>query len=225
MLGGLSVLAFKLNPKSLRLMLAFSGAFLIALSFTHIIPHLYHQHSDMEHYYGLFILGGFFLQLFLDFLSKGLEHGHAHHDDLRISPMPLLIGICLHSFLEGMPFADNFHHHDLQQTMLVGVVIHNIPISVVLMSLLLHAGFRKSTSVIFLLIFALSAPAGNLASYFIGDSMGENIEVFFSIIMALVVGIFLHISTTILFESSEHHRFNLIKLGVIILGVVLAMVS
>lgn len=206
-------------------MLAFSGAFLIALSFTHIVPHLFHQHSEYESYYGLFILGGFFIQLFLDFLSKGLEHGHSHHDELRISPFPLMIGICLHSFLEGMPFADNFHHHELQHSMLVGVVIHNIPISVVLMSLLLNAGVKKSMAIIFLGIFALSAPAGNLLSFLIGDSMGENIEVFFSIVMALVVGIFLHISTTILFESSEHHRFNLIKLGVIILGVVLAVLA
>lgn len=124
-----------------------------------------------------------------------------------------------------MPFADNFHHHELQQTMLVGVVIHNIPISVVLMSLLLNAGFKKSTSIIFLVIFALSAPAGNLTSYFIGDGLGENIDVFFSIVMAMVVGIFLHISTTILFESNENHRFNLIKLGVILLGVLLAVFS
>lgn len=203
-------------------MLAFSGAFLIALSFTHLVPHLYHQHSDMEKYFGLFILAGFFIQLFLDFLSKGLEHGHAHSNDLKISPIPLLIGICLHSFLEGMPFAKNFHHHEVQDSMLVGVVIHNIPISVVLMSLLINAGFRKSTAIIYLLIFALSAPAGNLASYYIGESTGENMEFFFSAVMAMVVGIFLHISTTILFESGDHHRFNLMKLVVIILGVVMA---
>lgn len=73
MFGGLSVLAFKLNPKSLRLMLAFSGAFLIALSFTHIIPHLYHEHSGMEQYYGLFILGGFFFSYFSTFFQRDLS--------------------------------------------------------------------------------------------------------------------------------------------------------
>jgi hypothetical protein len=39
------------------------------------------------------------------------------------------------------------------------------------------------------------------------------------------VGIFLHISTTILFESSENHRFNLIKFLVIILGAGLAFMG
>ena len=42
------------------------------------------------------------------------------------------------------------------------------------------------------------------------------------IITALVIGVFLHISTVILFESSEGHKFNLRKLLVIIVGIVIA---
>jgi hypothetical protein len=41
-------------------------------------------------------------------------------------------------------------------------------------------------------------------------------------ITAVVIGIFLHISTVILFESSEGHKFNIRKLSVIALGVVIA---
>jgi hypothetical protein len=37
-------------------------------------------------------------------------------------------------------------------------------------------------------------------------------------IMAIVIGIFLHISTTILFESSSNHRFNFMKMVVIVIG-------
>jgi hypothetical protein len=36
--------------------------------------------------------------------------------------------------------------------------------------------------------------------------------------MALVVGIFLHISTTILFETEENHKFNMVKFIAIIIG-------
>ena len=43
--------------------------------------------------------------------------------------------------------------------------------------------------------------------------------------MALVIGIFLHISTTILFESSEEHRFNYYKLITILLGAGLALAT
>jgi hypothetical protein len=41
-------------------------------------------------------------------------------------------------------------------------------------------------------------------------------------ITAIVIGILLHISTVILFESSQGHTFNLRKLTVIILGIVIA---
>jgi hypothetical protein len=43
--------------------------------------------------------------------------------------------------------------------------------------------------------------------------------------MAVVIGIFLHISTTILFESYEEHRYNLYKLLTILAGAGLAMLT
>jgi hypothetical protein len=44
-----------------------------------------------------------------------------------------------------------------------------------------------------------------------------------NLLLAIVVGMFLHISTTIIFEASENHRFNLVKLLSIIVGVTLAI--
>jgi hypothetical protein len=41
-------------------------------------------------------------------------------------------------------------------------------------------------------------------------------------VMAMVVGIFLHISTTILFEADENHKFNWMKFSIIVLGALVA---
>jgi hypothetical protein len=41
-------------------------------------------------------------------------------------------------------------------------------------------------------------------------------------ISAVVIGIFLHVSTTIIFEISKDHKFNLTKLTTIIIAFVLA---
>jgi hypothetical protein len=46
----------------------------------------------------------------------------------------------------------------------------------------------------------------------------ENLGLSEDIILAIVVGIFLHISTTIIFETSENHKFNLMKLLSILIG-------
>ena len=44
-------------------------------------------------------------------------------------------------------------------------------------------------------------------------------------LMAIVIGIFMHISTTILFESGDVHRINLGKLAAIIFGTGLGILS
>jgi hypothetical protein len=44
-------------------------------------------------------------------------------------------------------------------------------------------------------------------------------------IMAIVVGIFLHISTTILFESSNGHKFSMQKVLAIIIAAFIAVLS
>jgi zinc and cadmium transporter len=229
-LSGISVFFFKTSDKTLKLILAFGGAFLLSLSFIELIPEIYSSEPEKI---GLFIMLGFFIQLLLDFLTKGVEHGHhSHHEKLNqpcrnkedhVSFMGIMIGICVHSFLEGMPLASNFHNTEIQNTLLSGIVIHNIPISIVLISLLLHTGLKKRTTIILLLIFALSAPLGTLTSYYLGEGFAENMAHFFNIVLAVVVGIFLHISTTILFETDEHHGFNLYKFIAIILGAGMAL--
>ena len=53
-------------------------------------------------------------------------------------------------------------------------------------------------------------------------SYNDELNRFASEITAVAVGIFLHISTTILFESSEGHKFNLVKLLIISFGLLSA---
>ncbi len=231
-LSGISVFFFKTGEKTLKLILAFGGAFLLSLSFTELIPEIYSSESEQI---GLFIMLGFFIQLLLDFLTKGVEHGHhSHHKRLNepcrnahehISFSGIMIGICIHSFLEGMPLSSNFQNIELKNTLLTGIIIHNIPISIVLVSLFIHTGLKKSSAIILLIFFALSAPLGTLTSYYLGEGLAENMSHFFNIVLAIVVGIFLHISTTILFETDEHHRFNLYKIFAIILGAGMALLG
>lgn len=231
-LSGLSVFLFKTSEKTLKLILAFGGAFLLTLVFTELIPEIF---SSESHLIGLWVMLGFFIQLLLDFLTKGVEHGHhSHHEKLnepcrnkheRISVGGIMAGICIHSFLEGMPLSSNFSNTGLQNTLLTGIVIHNIPMSIVLVSLFLHSEISRKNSLLLLLIFAISGPLGTTASFYLGDNFSQNMEHFFNIVLAMVVGIFLHISTTILFESEEMHRFNFYKFAAIILGSGIALMS
>ena len=50
------------------------------------------------------------------------------------------------------------------------------------------------------------------------NNIFQMVSVFQNEITAIVIGILLHISTTILFESSDGHKFNTKKIIIIILG-------
>jgi len=103
-----------------------------------------------------------------------------------------------------------------------GIALHHIPAAFALGSVLMQNHISKNLIIIFLIVFALMCPLGYLLSYGIGHGLG-NIDAYFDRIMGVVIGIFLHISTTILFESTVDHKFNRRKMIAILLGVGIAL--
>src|ERR1700761_8783707 len=95
--GGTSVFLFKGdNHKMLKLVLAFSGAYLFGITVLHLIPDAYHEGDN---YVGIFILGGFLFQILLEQFSQGVEHGHVHRAEQAIFPLGIIVNLCLHAFL------------------------------------------------------------------------------------------------------------------------------
>jgi zinc and cadmium transporter len=218
--GSLIFLVRSDNRKLLKLLLAFSGAFLISISFLQLIPEVF---SSTAKYAGLFVLFGFVLQLVLEVITEGAEHGHnhVHHEDERVSPFLLLIGLCIHAFLEGMPIIGTFNKQ-IQHSLAFGIIIHNIPISITLMSLFIHYGCSKTKAFLYLGIFALMTPLGSLVSCLIQSNIAGTSGTAFYYIMAVVIGIFLHVSTSILFETEENHKYNIQKFSSVGLGIFVA---
>lgn len=219
-LGGLSVILLKLQfSKNLKLLISFSGAFILAICVLHLMPKIFHEFDAKI---GIFILLGFLAQLLLEFFSGGIEHGHfhSHKKDLALFPYAIFISLCLHSFIEGMALVNGEHNHfHHSNSLLIGIVIHKMPIAIVLSTMILSKNISKITFFIAIIIFAASAPLG---LYLAGNHILPFLENS-HIILALAVGIFLHISTTILFESSEGHKFDLKKFLIIIIGFALAI--
>jgi zinc transporter ZupT len=208
---GVGIAFFTKKEKSIstKLLLSFSGAFLLALTLFDLLPEVYH-HLDAKQT-GLFIMFGILLQIILEFLSKGAEHGHVHsHKEDTQFPWLLFISLCIHSFLEGFPI----HEHN---DMVYGVLIHKIPIAALIAAFLFESSYSKLQITGFLIIFAAMTPLGT----FISNTM-PFVADYVDIINAVVIGIFLHISTTILFETGEGHKFNLSKLVAICLGILIA---
>ncbi len=208
-LGFLIVVILKpKKQKQLKLLLAFSGAFLLSVTVFDFLPEVYQKNN---HTVGLFIMIGILFQIILEFFSKGAEHGHVHaNKETKEFPWLLFISLSIHSILEGIPI--NAHHN-----LIYGIIIHKIPIAIILSTFFMSSKLSTPKVVSFLLLFALMTPLGvYLSQHF------ELIKTYYYELSALVIGIFLHISTTILFESNEGHKFNIAKLSTIILAVVIA---
>ena len=224
-LGALSVFLLRLyEPKHVKLLNAFTGAYLLCLTFLHLLPELYHAPASDPGSYdlwlGVFILAGFFAQVALDAISMGVEHGHVHHVHDRL-PIGILSGLCLHALVEAMALGNPQTYYDpaSRRLLLYSIVLHNYPVSIALLGMLLQSGIKPRRALAFLAVFAAMAPLGMFIS------AHTALAAYSRQLTALVIGIFMHISTTILFESSDIHRFNLAKLTAIVIGTGLGFLS
>lgn len=225
---------------------AFGGAFLLGSCFINLVPHMYaHGFAIDGIKIGVAVLIGFLIQLLLESLTNGIEHGHNHchcceeesdthnhdsdstsheahhhhHDGLchenHTHPVTgLMIGLSIHAFLEGMPLVDT--DGTIHQSLLYGIILHNIPLALVLLTLFVNNRFSLAKSLLLLSVFAIMTPLGSLCNLFI-VSNNNTVQAF---IMGIVVGILLHVSVSILFDHESKHKY--LKLILIILAFIAA---
>lgn len=237
--GLLIYLVPKSKDTNFKLLLVFAGSYLFAITVIHILPELYRQDLGIE-LIGLFVLAGFFLQQLLEYFTSGVEHGHIHTHDRRshdhqkhqhhhhgnksISALVLLFALCIHAFLEGAMLAKPTTMGSIYNVnaILLGIALHRAPAAFALMTVLASQLHSRNRALPHLFGFSLAAPMGLLLSTYLA-----NHEVISATgllyLYALVCGNFLHISTTIVFESSPEHRFNAKKMAVSIVGALLAV--
>ena len=153
--------------------------------------------------------------MLLENLTKGFEHGHFHHhtDEKNILPLALMIGLFVHAFLEGIPLANET---EVLSPYLTGILVHNIPISFILGAFLVKNKKFSTSAFLIIALFALASPLGLI----LGKYFSPDLKIYF---LALVGGIFLHISSVIIFESNKNHNVDWQKIGLVALGVLLAM--
>ncbi|RNA63857.1 MULTISPECIES: ZIP family metal transporter [Chryseobacterium] len=207
---------FGKKEKLAKNLLILSAGFLITICLNEVFPQVYT--SEISHNLGIFVIAGVLLQMVLEALTKGFEHGHFHHhNEHNILPLALMVGLFIHAFIEGIPLASEEHTFS---PYLLGIVFHNIPISFILGAFLFNRQEGHKTpsypSLLIIALFALASPMGML----LGNYFDPNLQPYF---LAIVGGIFLHISSVIIFESNKNHNIDWIKIGLVILGVSLAL--
>lgn len=209
---------FGKKEKLAKNLLILSAGFLITICLNEVFPQVYTAETGTS--LGIFVIAGVLLQMILEALTKGFEHGHFHHhSEHNILPAALMVGLFIHAFIEGIPLAND--EHELSPY-LWGIVFHNLPISFILGAFLFNRKNESRSapsypSLLIVALFALASPMGML----LGNYFNPDLQPYF---LAIVGGIFLHISSVIIFESNKNHNIDWLKIGFVILGVSLALV-
>ena len=200
---------------TVRAITVFGGAFLLGVCFLDLVPELAEAGnttgSGLGHLPFIAVLAGFLVQQLLDGLSAHAEHGHAEED---FTVGGLMIGLCLHAFLEGMPLVWDGH---VNTALLWGIVVHNIPVAILLVGLMSARGYGFWRVLAMLVLFGVMSPAGSLCSRYIiqPDAAWQ------SVVTGLVVGVLLHVSSSILFDHKRNH-FSWLNIGLTTLAFAMA---
>jgi zinc transporter ZupT len=236
--GGIMALWTRgMDERRTHYLLAFSGSFLLSITLLHLLPETF---TDLGHTAGVFVLAGFFIQLLIQRFTHGVEHGHAHihvtegehhHDhgsDVHSMPnthyhsaIPLfsiLFGLSVHAFMEGLPLGFHYRQEGTLTSLYLAVAAHKLPEAMLLTSLVVNLKGAKRGFVV-LVLFSLITPVAAL----LAETLGEKYLAMSELVMwvvPIVAGAFIHIATTIFFESgTKQHMLTWQKIIAITLGV------
>ena len=191
--------------------MCFAAGVLISVSFMHIIP--------------IFLLVGFLAI----HLSNRLLNLYLCHDyeraDYAIGIIPM-IGIGLHSFIDGVIYAVAFNVSIFTGVLAaIGMILHEFPEGIVTFVLLERGGFSRRKSVAYsFLAAALSTPLGTLVSYpFVHRIEPSTL----GILLSVSAGALVYVGASHLLPAveKENKRYSFFALAAGVLVAVMIVVS
>jgi zinc and cadmium transporter len=188
LLGGFLPLLRELSQRALALLLSFSAGVLLGAVFFHMLPETGRVLVDDI---GLPVLAGFLLI----FVMERFVFVHACEErecDIHHMGIPAFLGISLHSLLDGVALGAGLMLPQVGPIVLLAVIIHKMPDSISISSILLSAGWARSKVARLSALFSLTTPVGALLTFLFFRSLSEE---HIAIAIGVSAGTFLAIAT------------------------------
>lgn len=219
LVGGFLPLLRALSQRALALLLSFSAGILLGAVFFHMLPEI---GKTLGESIGLPVLAGFLLIFVMERFV--FVHACEEHDcDIHQMGIPAFLGISLHSLLDGIALGAGLILPQLGPVVFLAVIIHKMPDSMSISSILLSAGWERRKVGKLNLLFSLTTPVGALLAYFcFRELSAENV----AIAMGLSAGTFLAIATAdILPHVHRIEQRNPLTLVFLTLGLAVSWMS
>ena len=209
----------ELSQRALALLLSFSAGVLLGAVFFHMLPEIGEMLGENL---GWPILAGFLLI----FVMERFVFVHACEErdcDIHQMGIPAFMGISLHSLLDGLALGAGLMLPQLGPVVLLAVIIHKMPDSISITSILLSVGWSRRKVAMLSLLFSLTTPVGALLAYFFFRALSpENV----AIAIGISAGTFLAIATAdILPQVHRIEERNPLTLLFLVLGLAVSWVG
>lgn len=209
--------------------LALAAGVMLGAAFLHMLPEAVREVGPEASYavalgfVVLFLLERFVLVHACDVAPR--EHDHVHECELEhLAPSTLglaaFVGFSLHTLVDGVALGSAMSAHALGPVVLLAIVLHKIPLSFSLASVLRYEG-RSTGRVLFLVVvFALMVPVG--AALFL--AVASRLEAGRAVALtpwalAFSAGTFLHVAFSDLLPELHRQRAKALPAaGLVLLG-------
>jgi len=195
-------------------LISYAAGVLLGVGFLHIIPESMELSGNAPFYLVLSFILFYFLEHHLFFHAS---HEELHHSGLELrgshdacceNPHPMgavaFFGMTLHSVIDGLVIGSGYEADPgIGFLSALGVIAHEVPEGIVMLSILLHYGYSTRRAVIFTALVALATPAGAVGAY----ALVRDIELSsLGNLMALAGGSFIYIAASDLIPESHRVR-------------------
>jgi zinc transporter ZupT len=201
--------------------MSFAAGVLISVSFMHIIPKSFQMNDGAP----VSVLLGFLGIYLINRLVRLYVCHECEPLDTTVGIIPML-GIGLHSFIDGVIYAVTFNVSVLTGVLAaIGMVLHEFPEGIVTFVLLERGGFSRRRAAIYaFLAAAISTPLGTLVSYPFIHAIGRST---LGLWLAISAGALVYVGASHLLPEveEENRRYTILALaaGVLVaVGIVLS---
>lgn len=195
-------------------LVSYAAGVLLGVGILHILP----EAQELTAAAPAWMLFSFVIFYFLEhhmFFHAG--HEQLHHANLDIhdchdghcrNPHPLgaiaFAGMTLHSLIDGVIIGAGFEAgEELGVLSALGVIAHEVPEGIAMLSILLHYGYPRNRAVVFTSLVAVATPFGAVVTYFLVHQIAIS---FLGALMAMAAGSFVYIAASDLIPESHRER-------------------
>jgi len=182
---------------ALEKLIALSAGFMVSVALLDLVPESIVQHGPDA---GILILGGFLLvHLTQHTLTPHFHFGEEHHEVTKAVSVSALIGLLLHTFVDGVAIASGFAvTPSLGVLVFVAILLHKLPEGLAISSLFLAAGSSRGK--------ALTAAASLGIATVIGGLLTEAIGTIATYGLAVAAGVTLYVGASNLVPEFQAKR-------------------